>query len=237
MLCSLFGTVPLLHPEARTLIETNPSLFILADECQNLVSKPKIHPTPNQAVILSFNDKTCPGHMGGALLLAPGSGLAISFARSSLSNRILCSLGLWKLFYSSVIDHLCMRIRSLIGKSPHFAIPTLPEYSSCTRPHYDCEAEPIYALSAAKALYSLKHLPRYETSRSKNFRFLTDNGLISGHNPAHSDDPPPPFVPSDGPRESLPFPLKAPYACEPGSSKRPQAYAIKINKSYIPHKT
>jgi glycosyltransferase involved in cell wall biosynthesis len=239
LLCSLFGSVPALAPEATTLAQLNPRIFIVADECQNLVPNSPVKARENRAVIFSFNDKTCPGLMGGGMVCSADSHLTPFLEKATAWRRFLCSIALFRQWLLR-IGQESMHMLRLAGRRPFsYPIPDRLEFSTCLRPHYDLVAESIYKLSAARAWVSLLFLESYRRFRIENGRVLqsclqslpVDFTLPS----ARTDPPFLPFLPDDAARSiTFPAPVKAAYG---KSETQPAAWrnllALKTNTSYV----
>ncbi|MGD9780912.1 MAG: glycosyltransferase family 4 protein [Kiritimatiellia bacterium] len=211
VLCSLFGSVPILAPGAEALEKANPRTFIVADECQNLVPDSPVKPRANRAVVFSFNDKTCPGAMGGGVACAGNSGTTPVFVRSPVARRVLCSVALAYRWLSGMLRMAGHAIRLAAGRAYGYGVPDSPEYSTCLRPHYDLVAEPIYKLSAARAWVSLRSLEFYRQIRIENARTFQD---VLGVDPSVAQAGPP-YLPV-APRMAIaarrfPAPVKAAY--------------------------
>lgn len=114
--CSLFGSVPALAPEAAALERANPRAFFVADECQHLVPDSPVKPRSNRAVVFSFNDKTCPGVMGGGIACSAESGVAPVFARAPFVRRALCSIALAHRWLSGLLRSGFQAIRLATGR-------------------------------------------------------------------------------------------------------------------------
>jgi glycosyltransferase involved in cell wall biosynthesis len=173
VLCSLCGTVPALSIEAKELARAHPGAFWVLDECQNLVPDSPVRIRANQAVVFSFNDKTCPGVMGGGVVCSQESGVAPAMARSPFSRRVSCSVALFLRWAKQVLNNVRQAVRLTRARPLRHKIPDALEYSTCRRPHYDLVPEPIYKLSAARALVSLWFLESYRRIRLENAATLS----------------------------------------------------------------
>jgi hypothetical protein len=237
VLCSLFGSVPMQSPEAEALAQANPRVFIVADECQNLVPASPVKPGVNRAVVFSFNDKTCPGLMGGGVVCLADSGFTPVYTKGTFLRRILCSVALfrqWLLRVGRKTVHI-IRLACVWRRPIAYRIPEHLEFSTCVRPHYDLVAEPIYKLSAARAWVSLLFLESYHRFRIENAMALRSGlyGLQVGFDLV-STQAGPPFLPVllDGSPlpETFPAPVKAPYGSRVNQSS---VYALKANISHV----
>lgn len=243
LLCSLFGSVPALAPEATTLAQLNPRIFIVADECQNLVPHSPVKARENRAVIFSFNDKTCPGLMGGGVVCSTDSNLSPFFKKATAWRRFLCSIALFRQWLLRIGQESMHRLRLAGGRPFPYTIPDHLEFSTCLRPHYDLAAESIYKLSAARAWVSLLFLESYRRFRIENVRALQSclQAVPVGCDmkSARTDPPFLPFLPGDGARSrTFPAPVKAAYG---KSETQPAAgrnlLALKTNTSYVKYET
>lgn len=234
VLCSLFGSVPALAPEAAALEQANPRTFIVADECQNLVPHSPVKPQARRAVVFSFNDKTCPGVMGGGVACSADSGVAPAFARAPLARRVLCSVALAYRWVSGMLRNTSQTVRLAPGKEPRYAAPDAPEFSTCLRPHYDLAPEPIYLLSAARARVSLRFLGEYRHLRIENALALRA-GLDVDEAAAQAGAP---FLPVAAPGNPAARPFPAPVKAAYGRTAHAVAashrrVALKINGPHV----
>lgn len=214
--CSLFGSVPAQTPEAEVLTQANPRIFIVADECQNLVPDSPVKPRTNRAVIFSFNDKTCPGFMGGGVVCPPGGTIAPLFMKGPLPRRFLCSMALFRRWGLRIVRDALQMARLAWRRPIAHRIPERPEYSTCLRPHYDLVAEPIYKLSVVRAWVSLLSLESYRRSRVENAVALRSGcqGLQVGFDWTSVQTGPPFLAVYPGVLplpETFPIPVKAAY--------------------------
>lgn len=245
VLCSLFGSVPAQALEAETLGQSNPRVFIVADECQNLIPFSIVKPRSNWAVVFSFNDKSCPGIMGGGVVCLTDSGLIPIFQKGLLLRRVLCSVALvrqWLFRIGRVTTHIvhlaCRRWRPIT-----YQIPERFEFSNFIRPHYDLVPESIYKLSACRGCVSLLFLGSYHRIRIENAITLQTvlSDLQIGFDLAVAQSGPP-FLPVLSRKallpDKFPVPVKAPYGIsdtEPIDRRR--QIALKINIPYVRYKT
>lgn len=235
--CSQFGSVPSQAPEAGDLERVSPNVFIVADECQNLILASPIKARHNRAVVFSFNDKTCPGLMGGGVVWPRAGTAPLAFVQAPFLRRSLCSLALirlWLLRISQITIHLA---RLAIRRPPAYKIPDSLEYSVALKPHYDLVPEPIYRLSVARACVSLLFLGSYRRVRLENIQALQTGfrGLQAGFDTAAPQSGPP-FLPlfSQNGRwpETFPCPIKAGYGTSPTITSR-SMIAARINVPYV----
>ena len=239
VLCSLFGSVPAQTPEAEGLAQANPRVFIVADECQNLVPDSPVKPRANRAVVFSFNDKTCPGLMGGGVVCPADGGLAPIFAKGTFSRRLLCSLALFRQWGLRIGRDAVQMVRLAWGRPAIHRASDRLEFSTCLRPHYDLVAEPIYPLSVVRAWISLLSLESYRRFRVENALTLRSGcpGLQIGFDSA-SVQAGPPFLavfPGSPPvPETFPVPVKAAYGRSVAQVSGPNPrIALKTNIPYV----
>lgn len=230
VLCSLFGAVPALAPEAAEILQAQPRLFVVADECQNLVPHSPVKPQANRAVVFSFNDKTCPGVMGGGVVCLRDAGVAPVFVRAPFRRRAICSVALAYRWTSGGLRAVAHGIRLALGRSNAYAAAEAPEFSTCLAPHYDLVPEPIYRLSAARARISLRHLDEYRRLRLENAQAL-QTGLAVEVAAAQAGAPylPVAAAPAAG---RYPAPVKAAYGRTAHAAIPGRPPAVKVN---VPH--
>ncbi len=243
VLCSLFGSIPMQSPEAAALMRAHPNVFVVADECQNLIPDSPIKPGPNRAIVFSFNDKTCPGPMGGGVVCPADGGLAPVFARGTVPRRILCSVALFRLWLFRIGREALHMVRLAAGHPTVYQPPNGLEFSTCRSPHYDLMPEPIYKLSAARAWVSLLSLDAALKCRVENAVALRAalQGMQVGFDEA-SVQTGPPFLPilqeSTPLPNAFPAPVKAAYgasATQAIASHR--GIALKTNVPYVRYET
>lgn len=235
VLCSLFGARPMTNPCLEQIRKKYPDLFVVADECQNLRSLPGVPPTGRSATVLSFNDKSCPGIMGGVVIHSIDIvGLSL-FEKTSCIHRLQVTIFLTLSAIRKVIRDGLQIVRAACPKINVYSLPLKYEFSECVRPHFSLTAEPIYKLSIAQAAISLRRLRRYEAIRRENAEMLASlcgNGLTM---PLVDS----PFIPlkvttqEENP-DCYPAPLKAPYAQRGHPTRTPRdVYAFRVNIPYL----
>ncbi|MCD4832131.1 MAG: hypothetical protein K8R02_10085 [Anaerohalosphaeraceae bacterium] len=239
LICSLMGSSPVLAPEMKMFEQSHPKLFIVADECQNLVENSPVTLKRNRAIVFSFNDKTCPGLMGGGIVCSPESSLSPEYQQSSFKREMKCSI----FFAGSLLKRITREARHILKLalrcSVYYRIPSNYEYSIFQKAHYDTRSEPIHRISAVYALLNLAALKQYAKVREENCRVLA---LATGCDVAIMQDgfsslTAPAFMPL--PQEMdvhsvYPSPVKAPYAKhkDPKTCNR-KLYSIKVNIPYV----
>jgi glycosyltransferase involved in cell wall biosynthesis len=239
VLCSLFGSVPAQAPEAVALEQANSRIFIVADECQNLMPDSPIKARANRAVVFSFNDKTCPGVMGGGVVCPGGGGLAPVFAKGKMLRRILCSTALFRQWLLRVGREAAHMVRLTWSLPISYRASDGLEFSTGLRPHYDLVAEPIYKLSAVRAWVSLLFLESYRRFRIENARALRSglDGLQVGLDLASAQTGPPflPVMPGANPLPAtFPAPVKAAYGRSVTQAAASRHWiALKTNTPYV----
>lgn len=238
--CSLFGTVPIADEHVSGLLALNAGLIVVADECQNLVPDSCVTQTPAHVIVFSFNDKTCPGIMGGGVVWNRGTFGEPFFDEVPESRRWKCRMGLLGLFVRNTATDAKRLFRLCFRLNHGYARPTNYEFSHCHKPHYDVRAEPIYKVSAARATLSVRALARYRRRRGANVLaiqgYLGDSAFVNARAAASHF---PPILPLeqafvDANPGQLPFPMKAPYAmpADPEASLR-RVFAIKLSSPFV----
>jgi len=240
LLCSLFGSIPVKDEQVKELLSINEEVIIVADECQNLIPHSGVEKTRAHVIIFSFNDKTCPGVMGGGAVWSHGTFGKPFVEKVSFVMQWKCRAGLYALWLSRVVADAVHISQVAVKKSMWYARPTRYEFSECQRAHYDLRAEGIYALSAARAILSVRALGRYRDLRATNVnniqKVLSKESFV---NVSVAKMHAPPFLPVmpiffDAYPCNIPFPLKAPYASpdDPNKAIRP-FYSIKLTTPFV----
>lgn len=231
ILCAMFGAEPVQSDHVKDLYQAG--ALIIADECQNMVPNTQICRSSVHAVIFSFNDKTCPGIMGGGVVWHDFESPFSFFDKVTFTRRIKCSAGLFKIWLSRLFEDIKLVTFKIIGFNVQYRIPEGYEFSRCVMPHYDFCAEPIYKLSLTRALISVANLYFYKSVRKRNIEaiepFLLENEIIN-HGAVVAKAPP--FVPLRKKpillqnKRYLPFPLKAPYALDTDFNKTQREQSV-----------
>jgi hypothetical protein len=244
VLISMFGSIPSLSEQLKDLLSIKPSIVLIADECQNLVPASPLggQSIPNGGIVFSFNDKTCPGIMGGGIVVPNNMTASPNFEKVSVQNRVLVTLGLTIMAARKYAHEAYHIAKLMVGQKIIYKFPASLEYSSCKKAHYDIRPEPIYKQSVARAVVSLSHLHHYAQRRIANREVLSTLHDVEGKNIFNynnSKELSPPFVPfykeyPDSVTSGSPFPLKAPYACSNNPEKcNRYIFAAKINVYYV----
>ncbi len=240
LLCSLFGSVPVKDEHVKGLLSFNKQTIIVADECQNLIPHSGVEKTLAHVIVFSFNDKTCPGVMGGGAVWNHGSFGKPFVEKAPFMMRWKCRGGLCGLWLKRVWIEARHILRLCFSVPVGYTQPTRFEYSECRSPHYDLRAEGIYAISAARAIVSVRALARYRDLRAANINNIMDSFVRESIvNVSATKMHAPPFVPVVPTFVNMyscdiPFPLKAPYASpdDPSKTIRP-FYAIKLTTPFV----
>ena len=240
LICSLMGSSPILASEMKQLEQLHPGLFVVADECQNLVENSLVTPKRNRAIVFSFNDKTCPGLMGGGVVYSPESSLPLRYQRTSFVRAMKRSVFFAGALLKRIIRETCHILKLALRYPMHYGVSSHYEYSVCQSAHYDTQSESIHRISAVYALLNLPALKQYAKIRKENSQLLA---LAAGHDTSQDDSPSqtaPAFMPlPEGIDIShkYPAPVKTPYA----KHNAPKAchkkrYSFKINVPYVAYK-
>lgn len=169
LLASMFGRVNSCQKNINIIFESNPEAFIVADECQHLVTNSTIGCAKNMAVIFSFNKKTIPGLMGG--------GVCVNGALSKLIKPIkltkLKSVKVNARLFIHAIKELLIYIHLYIGKPMFSDIDTpIYDYSVGGNILYDTSPQEIAKLSVIRAWVCLRQLKNIERLRQKNYKAI-----------------------------------------------------------------
>ncbi|RKY06904.1 MAG: hypothetical protein DRP56_06600 [Planctomycetota bacterium] len=239
LICSLMGTSPVLASQLQQIEQSHPDLFVIADECQNLVENSPVTSKPNRAIVFSFNDKTCPGIMGGGVVCPPESSLSLEYHKMSFRRAVKCFIFFTGSMAKRIIRDVRHIVKLALRRQLSYTVSLGYEYSMCQSAHYDTQPESINRISAAYAWLNLKGFRQYAQVRQENCRVLS---LAAG-----SDLPTlqegfsfltaPAFVPLSKEcdvSKKYPVPVKAPYAKHNNSNvcQRKQ-YSLKVNIPYV----
>lgn len=242
--CSMFGSMPVLDWRLSEMLQKHPEVMVIADECQNMMNWSPVGGVriPNGGIVFSFNDKTCPGALGGGYVIPDGLSASPVFEEGSARSRAICSMGVAVMSIRKSLRELMHILKLAAGFALTHRVSPSPEFSYCRRAHYNLLPEKIYRQSAARALVSLLSMERYERIRMENASALSDfvtdrSGSCSGE--VHRPSIPPYLLLRTEiieviRRSGSPFPVKAPYACPENSetSCRP-LFAVKVNVPYV----
>jgi hypothetical protein len=169
LLASMFGRVNSGQKQIQRILDSNPEAFIVADECQHLVTNSTIGTGKNMAILFSFNRKTIPGLMGGGICV---NGNFSKFIKPDKLKKIRCAEINARLFFYSIRDVL-LYIRLFLGKTIPFNIDA-PVYDYSVGRHilYDTSPHEIAKLSLVQAWVCLRKLEAIERLRQKNYKVI-----------------------------------------------------------------
>lgn len=235
LVASMFGSVPITSDEMRRVRLEFPNLFIVADECQNLVENSTVMVSLNQAIVFSFNDKTCPGIMGGGVIFSAKQPINMVFKKRSIRSRIQNGVLFFMIFGKRVVFDFCHIVKIFMGIGKSYCVQGGYEYSSCESYHYNTHPDRIHRVSVAYALVSLSLLKHYSEIRRENIVsvFGASHPMVSSKTASSY----PPFLPLVGvkpTRVTFPVPVKSPYAMQSDRTLcRFPVYALKFNVPYV----
>lgn len=169
LLASMFGKVNSCQNQIDKIFNSNPNAFIIADECQHLVTKSAIGSGKNMAVLFSFNRKTIPGLMGGGVCINEAFAKFIKPVKlKKLRGAEINS----RLFFHLAKDILTY-FHLIIGKSIHFHVDApVYDYSVGRNILYDTSPHEIAKLSVIRAWICLRKLEGIERLRIKNYMVI-----------------------------------------------------------------
>lgn len=240
LFASIFGTQNNTSEILSSIRSASPDVFIIFDECQNIITGSPLVMDSKTVCVMSFNDKTVPGLMGGALCLPPNTVLDIERPKQNVAAGLLYELIIWGLLAKKVLRRISEVLPTLVGRLPRYAYPRL-EFSLGTRRLYDLEPRPAAKLSliyAVRGLYRLSTLERIRKHNYALFReFMADKGygiLLATERAEIA-----PYVPFRLKDHNIfnQLPIKGPYAMMEDSSKtlRKDTYSIKNNREFTLH--
>lgn len=169
LLASMFGTVNATQSRIRSIRHTNPSAFIIADECQHLVSNSPVGFDANMAIVFSFNKKTIYGLMGGGVCVNPNLTPLVCPLKSGVMERLeinaRLSLHLFK--------ELLIYTRIWLNKPIFYQNDTLTyEYSHGMNILYDTRPKEIAKISLVRAWLELRKMHTTEKLRKNNLHTI-----------------------------------------------------------------
>jgi len=243
LICSLMGATPIVSAEKRQLVERHSDLFVIADECQNLVEQSPVKANLREAIVFSFNDKTSPGLMGGGIVWATDSDLIPEFQPASFINTIKRSIYFTGALTKRIIRETRHIVKLALNRPVMYAMPESYEYSICQSAHYNTQPESIHRISAAYALLNLRLMKHVTRVRKENCKMLSSVAVygvanVEVNNSCHAEAPP--FMLFSEVSNNVgyyPAPVKAPYA----KFNMPEAcvkkqYAFKLNIPYVAYR-
>ncbi len=242
IVCSLFGSTPGADDHLQLISKENPDLLVVLDECQNLVHNPVEFNkwAPNGGVVFSFNDKTCPGSMGGGLVMPHGVKVPV-IETAIFHLRLRCTMGIAYMTAKKCARDLWHIITLMARVHRPYRPQAGFEYSVCQSAHYDLRPELIYKQSVARSIVSLIGLRRYSRRRSETIADLSSYLRSSEAQPCANcfENLNSPFVVIrddviDTFSSGTPFPVKVPYAdiVSPNICSRP-VFLAKVNIPYV----
>jgi len=169
LLASMFGRVNTDQKHIDEIFNSNPNTFIIADECQHLVSRPFIKYRPNMAIIFSFNKKTIPGLMGGGVCISN------SFSMHIKPNKLKIIKGteLNGRLFLHLIKEILLYFRLFLGKPIPFNIDSPKyEYSEFKNILYDCTPHEIAKISLIKGWVLFRQINKIEQLRLNNYKII-----------------------------------------------------------------
>jgi hypothetical protein len=224
LLASIFGTQNNTEFLVGKIREISPKIFIVLDECQNLITNSPLSPDNRTVVVLSFN-KNINGIMGGALCFKE------NFLHIRSTNQSLFCKSLLEIKIAGMIikRFCCTCVKNYVSRKRP---PNSYEYSHLNSIVYDLKPDRISWISLLLAVQGLKKIEDIENYRKENYysvmKILSEFRL--GHLIKTSRIENSYYLPVSGNTSELAnhFPLKPPYAVDGSSlkSNKPQAYAI-----------
>jgi hypothetical protein len=237
LFASIFGTQNNRAAILKCVRAAKPDVFVVFDESQNIMTDSPIQLDTRTIVAISFNDKTIPGVMGGALCYPPDSVINFKIPAQNLTSRFFHELHILGMLVKRVMRKLRQYLGLQRTSSYTFTLPKY-EFSHALFEPYNTEEAPISKLSLIFAYFGLSRLPHLETQRKKNSvqirRFFEGRGWLTFLNTEYADIAP--FMPVKILRPDVfeLIKLKGPYAMSTNKdvSLRPDIFCI-LNNSDI----
>lgn len=231
VLASLFGADNTSAARVEWIRQVRPDVFIVLDDCQNLVLNRPVPADPRTVVVFSFNGKTIQGAMGGGVVF-DGAALNLQAPPRDRRRELRLEVAVWMVFLKQCWERWAGRLQQLRG-CRQWKAPSVEYSHAVGRIHYDMEVQRIAKLSLVRALLELRRAPLTEARRKEQFAalrgFLDRTGageLVETAYPERA-----PFVPVKLRDSSLltRLPWKGPYAVEgdPTRSARPGLVCFK----------
>lgn len=165
LIVSMTGSVPAASEELIKFRDMHKDVVVISDECQNLnCNNPVFDSGVVDIAISSFNNKTCPGVMGGFVAYAGDEFFDINYDSISFVDLWLRVGFLFGYWMKSMIRNL-LAVLNVTLKRQTTAHECAYLYSSCSSLHYDLKVEPIYKLSLVKAVQNIKRLEHFSQLR------------------------------------------------------------------------
>lgn len=231
VLASLFGADNTSAARVEWIRRVRPDVFIVLDDCQNLVLNRPVPADPRTVVVFSFNGKTIHGAMGGGVVF-DGTTLGLEPPARDWRRDLRLEIAVCMVVLKQCWERGAGRLQRLRG-CRRWKPPSLEYSHAAGRIHYDMDVQRIAKVSLVRALLELRRAPRTEACRKDQFAalraFLERTGagdLIPTECPERA-----PFVPVKLRDASLltRLPWKGPYAVEgdPTRSLRPDVVCFK----------
>lgn len=236
LLASIYGTQNNTEDIIRRIRSLKRKVIVIFDECQNISTHSRLAMDGNTVVVVSFNNKTVPGIMGGALCFAEDAVLEVKPPTADAVTKLAHELQIRHVLVRRILRRLREYSALASGTPCPHPIPAF-EFSQGTRRHYDLEIEPISRLSLSRAIKGLQELPRLEEQRRRAFAILRREMEVNAFGDILYTDQvdTSAYVPFRlrNPTVFKRFPIKGPYAkpTDPGKSLRPDIYAVKNSLS------
>lgn len=231
VLASLFGADNTGHDLITHIRFRRPSIYIVLDDCQNLVLNRHVSVDKRTVIIFSFNGKTVRGAMGGGIAYC-GRNSDMTVRSGKWRRDLILELAVCMVFAKQCAEALTRKFGR--ARRTQECKPPRLEYSHAVgRIHYDMDVQRIAKLSLVRGLIELRRAPYREARRKHDYArfcaFLAHTGVAELVPTASPDRAP--FVPvraRDISRLTR-LPLKGAYAMEgqPSCSGRPDVICFR----------
>jgi len=226
---SLFGAQNNKRSQLDRIRQVNREVFVIWDECQNLITSQDLLPDSRTVIVFSFNRKNVYGVIGGGVCVR-NSALRLQEPPLTCRNDLLLESRVFLILARQSLSGLVNTLRTFSGDAV-FSRPAL-EFSECISIQYDLRVQRIAKLSLVRAILGMATIARTERIRAHNYlefcRFMErhDFGTLIATERADVS----PFVPFElkDRRVFGKMPLKGPYAVEgePTTSARPSVFLL-----------
>jgi len=226
ILASIFGTQNNQQWLVEGIRQANNGVFIILDECQNLIQNNQVQLVPGSVVVSSFNRKTIPGQMGGLVCLADQD-TDLHPPQPSAQANASHNARMYAWFVRRELHQLARRT---ICRGSDCYDPPKFEFSFCRNYPFTLAPLPIPKVSLVLAILGMHDIAAIEQRRKARFQqfrtLLARRGIGQIIETERIDVTP--YVPFEPQGEELigVLPLKGPYAEAEAPSRSQRSHVI-----------